>query len=286
MSALGIDIGGGSVKIVSRSGDGRERSATSARYQNATPEMIRAAIEAALSELDDAGGACESLGLCLPGLLDRAGERVEYAANLPGLVGATVVELLPTPLRAIPRRVIPDALATGVGVWLREPVCGRLLVLAMGTGVGGALLEDGRPVTLDGHGCGHIGQLDVSLGDDAPLGPDAGRGSLEAYVGLPALTARFGGQLASALASLPPQDQALRALARAVRVCHAIYTPDHVRLAGGVGAMLAPAMPTLRSLIERDLTLVARERWSLASIDDLHLAARGAAHLSAQPDGV
>lgn len=285
MSSLGIDIGGGSVKISSRSPGAEDRLAISDRYERATPETIRSSITAALEELGVPAEAHKTLGLCLPGVLDEAGERLAYAANLPGLIGAPITDLLPDPLRAISRRVAPDAMATGVGVWLSEPVSGRLLVLAMGTGVGASLLEHGRPVTLDGRGCGHIGQLDVSLDDTAPLGPDAGRGSLEAYVGLPALNARFGSDLRSSLGSLTQDDLALRALARAIRICHAVYTPDHVRLAGGVGAMLAPAIPALRELVNRDLTLVARERWSLACVDDLHLAARGAAHLAIQPSG-
>ncbi len=283
MTTLGIDVGGGSVKACLTRPDGSQRAAVSTPYESASPDTIRAAIEETTSSLDADPGSIDALGLCLPGVLDDARQRVQYAANLPGIVGASIESLLPGPLRALPRRVVPDALAAGMGAWLREPVSGRLLVLVMGTGVGAALLDSGRPVTLGGSGCGHVGQIDVSLGDDAPIGPDAGRGSLEAYVGLPALRSRFGATPADAIASLDASDPALRALARAIRVCHAMFTPEHVRLAGGVGAMLAPTLPALRRLIERDLTLVASERWSLGCIDDLTLAARGCGRLAGQP---
>jgi len=283
VTALGVDIGGGSVKVAIDQ-DGADRVATSDLYQNADPGAIQNAVSQAIERLGDFAHPPASLGLCLPGLLDDAGERIVYAANLPNLCGATIRSLLPDRLRAVTRDVLPDAVATGVGAWLREPVGGRLLVLAMGTGVGAALLSDGQPVTLDGRTAGHIGQIDVSLSGEheTPIGPDAGRGSLEAYVGLPALRARFGDDPAPEIARLGPDDPALLALARAIRICHAIYTPDHLRLAGGVGVMLAPIIDTLRSLVERDLTLVARERWSLACVDDLHLAARGCARLGGQ----
>ncbi len=282
MNLMGVDIGGGSIKACFTLPDGSQRVGISTPYTDASPESVRTAIEDACSSLDADLSSPSAMGLCLPGVLDDARERVQYAANLPGLIGASVGSLLPEPLRAVPRRVVPDALAAGVGAWLREPVSGRLLVLVMGTGVGAALLDSKRPVTLDGVGCGHIGQLDVSLTDDAPIGPDAGRGSLEAYVGLPALRARFGDDPAPLIAALDEPDQALRALARAIRICHAVFTPAHIRLAGGVGAMFAPALPRLRSLVERDLTLVASERWSLACVDDLTLAARGCAHMAGQ----
>ncbi len=282
MSALGIDIGGGSVKAALLQPDSSCQTGASDQYARANPSQVRAAIEDAAARAGALDEPPASLTLCLPGVLDRSGVTVEYAANLPGLIGAPVESLLPEPLRAVPRRVVSDALAAGVGAWTREPVSGRLLVLVMGTGVGAALLDSGRPLSPGNGAIGHVGQLDVSLDEHAPIGPDAGRGSLEAYVGLPALRARFGDSPAGALASLDERDPALRALARAIRICHAIATPAHIRLVGGVGAMLAPALPALRTLIERDLTLVARERWSLACVDDLHLGARGCAHLAAQ----
>jgi predicted NBD/HSP70 family sugar kinase len=264
VTALGVDIGGTSVKVAAHDAGGAWRTATSDRYASPSPDTVRSAIQQGVASLDLADHAPATVGLCLPGVLDDRGERVAYAANLPELGGLEV------------RRLLPDALGAG-------PV--RLLTLAMGAGVGACLLESGRPATLDGRGAGHVGQLDVSLSDHAPIGPDGGRGSLEAYVGAPALVARFGDKLSGALASLDGQDPVLRALARAIRICHAIYTPDHIRLCGGVGAMLAPSAPALRSLVEQDLTLVSRERWSLACVDDLHLGAKGAAHLGAQPAG-
>lgn len=285
MTALGVDIGGTSVKVAAHDAGGAWRTATSDRYASPSPDTVRSAIQQGVASLDLADHAPATVGLCLPGVLDDRGERIAYAANLPELGGLEVRRLLPDALGAGPVRVFADALCAGVGVWLGEPVSGRLLTLAMGAGVGACLLESGRPVTLDGRGAGHVGQLDVSLSDHAPIGPDGGRGSLEAYVGAPALVARFGDKLSGALASLDGQDPVLRALARAIRICHAIYTPDHIRLCGGVGAMLAPSAPALRSLVEQDLTLVSRERWSLACVDDLHLGAKGAAHLGAQPAG-
>ncbi|MBV9490447.1 MAG: MFS transporter, partial [Verrucomicrobia bacterium] len=59
--------------------------------------------------------------------------------------------------------------------------------LALGTGVGAAVLDDGVPLRVDGDSPGHLGQIDVSLDDRAPIGPDGGAGSLEGYLGVPAI---------------------------------------------------------------------------------------------------
>jgi hypothetical protein len=75
----------------------------------------------------------------------------------------------------------------------------------------------------------------------------------------------------------------MRALARAVRIGHAIYRPHHVCLAGGIGVALTPALPGLRARIDQHLTNIARHGWTLSCGDHAFHAALGAARLSAGP---
>jgi predicted NBD/HSP70 family sugar kinase len=74
----------------------------------------------------------------------------------------------------------------------------------------------------------------------------------------------------------------MRGLARIIRIAHAIYRPQHVTLAGGIGIRVAHLLPALRELVNQDLTRIAREDWTLeAGEHDFH-AATGAARLAAR----
>ena len=70
------------------------------------------------------------------------------------------------------------------------------------------------------------------------------------------------------------------ALARTIRICHAIYRPQHVCLAGGIGIRIGRLLPDLRTLVERDLTRLAREGWTLSVGDHDFHAAIGVAKLA------
>lgn len=279
VTQLGIDIGGGSTKIALRLPGESPRTITSQSYANPTLSELRDAITDVL--LSNPVSEPPLVGCCVPGKFGDA-NTLAYSANLPCLNGERIPEfvrtLLPTQPRAV--AVLPDALAAALGSHAHRPATGRLLCLSLGTGVGAALLVDGAPVTLAPGTVGHLGQMDVSLDAQAPIGPDAGRGSLEAYIGLPALRARFGeshDDLIAGIASMTEDEPALRALARAIRIAHAIYTPSDVRLLGGLGGMLASKVGLITDLVNRDLTRVADAAWSLTAMDDPFYAASGAA---------
>lgn len=279
--ALGIDIGGTRVKaamVESRTGN-PSWTWTSSAYSRPAAEDLEGIVRAAVLA---APAAPTSVGLCIPGVVDGATGIVTRCVNIPGLEGRNPVDLarrcLHDEATAISRW--SDAYAAGVDVRLTEGLQGRLLAISLGTGVGAAVIDEGcRQLVLHGHSSGHFGQMDVSLSDDAPLGPDGGRGSLEAYIGGPALMRRWGDPSTIA-ASLGPQTEPVRALARAIRIGHAIYKPDHVRLLGGVGLALARLGGGWREVVARDLTCVANPGWTLGHAKHEHHAAAGAARLS------
>src|SRR6185295_15399031 len=105
-------------------------------------------------------------------------------------------------------------------------------------GVGMAVLDDGVSLMVHGESPGHLGQVDVSIEGDPVIGPDGGAGSLEGYIGAPALVKKYGPDMPANLARLGKNDSALKALARVIRICHAIYAPHHVGLTGGIGIRL------------------------------------------------
>lgn len=292
MRALGIDIGGTSVKIAVLEGDcvvETARSAPHANWKGLTGEQLLDVIMGLVLPCIHKAGwrAAESVGVCAPGMLDSERGVITRSMNLPGIVDVPLREVARAACGNPHARVhlCTDAHATAVDVWRSEtpPAVGRMLVLAMGTGVGACVLDDGEPLRVSGASPGHFGQLDVSGpedGADVPIGPDGGRGSLEGYVGVAALMARHGCSADEVAKRFGDRPATFRALARAIRIAHAMYRPQHVRLAGGVGIRLTAHVPRVREFVERELTGVAREGWTLAcATSDFH-AALGAAWIS------
>lgn len=282
MLTLGIDIGGTSVKAAARESGRTLWQGQSAFYVRPTTELLTAAIREAVG---GRASRTEAVGLCVPGLLDETRSMVMLSVNVPGLMNVPVSEIvgraLGFELPADPV-VLNDAVATAHDIAVARCLRGRLLVLALGTGVGAAVVDDGRPLFVEGASPGHIGQLDVTVDDVPPIGPDGGSGGLEAYLGVPALVTRYG-SIEVALERLDADAPPLRALVRAVRICLAIYRPVHVVLAGGVGVRISRLLPTIRGLVETNLTNVAVPGWTLTTADDDFHAARGAAALARCP---
>jgi predicted NBD/HSP70 family sugar kinase len=295
---LGLDIGGTSVKgvlmrrgeVVRRSQSMRYQRPDSAQLQHALREAIVPLMVGVSGESESSGTASaliDRVGLCAPGLIDPATTQVQASMNLPSLVGSRLDDLVHGALgrRVSTLRIVSDALAaaTDFRAGASPIIEGRLLAISLGTGVGMAVLEpDGTQLCVNPGTSGHIGQIDVSLSDHAPIGPDGGRGSLEAYIGLPALRARHGERLGFVLAKARITDAPLRALVRAIRIMHAIYRAHCVALLGGVGLAIgdSPAAAELHGAISDGLTSLARPGWRLEFARDGHHAAAGAGRLA------
>jgi predicted NBD/HSP70 family sugar kinase len=277
---LGVDVGGTSVKLAMLEGVNVSWTGQSPFYVRPDTETLVDAIRRAAA---GRATAVDAIGLCVPGLQDEARSKVTLSVNVPGLVGVPFVELLRRALGPQPAsvKVVNDGVATAADIYQARKMNGRLVVLALGTGVGMAVLDDGVPLRVEGDSPGHIGQIDVSLPGHDVVGPDGGAGGLEGYVGAAALKRRLGDDLVAGWRTMGAEDPALLALARAIRICHAIYRPHHVVLAGGIGIRLGHLIPDLRLLISDRLTSLARPGWTLTAADHDFHAAIGAARASA-----
>ena len=269
---LGIDIGGTGAKLAALAGD-KVLWTLKRGYRKPTVDDLVRAIRGALA---GRGDAFDAVGLCVPGLLDERRERVALSVNVPALMDIRLDDLIAQALGRIPPEfcILNDSLASGYDVYATRKLSGRLLVLALGTGVGAAVLDNGVPLAVDNDSPGHIGQFDVSLEGERVIGPDGGAGSLEGYIGAAALRQRYGSDPASKLRA---HHAPIRALAKAIRICHAMYRPQHIVLAGGLGIRLAGILPGLRKHVETRLTSIARPDWTLNIGDSDFHAACGAA---------
>lgn len=278
MLAVGIDVGGATVKAATLRDGGVVATARSNTYARPSAEQCANAIREACERFPQ---PVDRIGLCIPGILDDQKRRLIYSANLPTLQNVELSELVRLALGSgAPEPVVSnDSIATAFDIYASRQIRGRLLVIALGTGVGGAVLDDGTPLSVDGDSPGHIGQFDVSIEGAPVVGPDGGRGSLEGYIGAAGLQQRYG---ADPAAKIKPEDAAFRALVRAIRICHAIYRPRHVCLAGGVGIRLGYLIDDLKKSVDCDLTRVARPDWALSTGDSDFHAAVGVARIAAR----
>ena len=280
-SSLGIDIGGTSVKLALLRDGHVEWTGQSAFYTRPTTrQLIEALGDAARGRV----GGVDVAGLCVPGRLDAVARTITLSVNVPGLMNVKLDDLVARAFGgAIGRlEIINDAVASAYDLYALRGMGGRLLSIALGTGVGMAVLDDGVPLFIEGASPGHIGQVDVSIAGDDVIGPDGGAGSLEGYLGVPALVKRYG-SMEKFFESAKVSDGSLKALVRAIRICHAIYRPQHVTLVGGVGTRLKHLVNDVKRAVGTNLTSVADNSWTLtAGEHDFHAAA-GTARLALVP---
>jgi glucokinase len=193
--AIGVDLGGTNVKLAAVTGAGevlRRAQVPTDDRTGAWGERIRDGILAAEAAL---GGPAERVGVSAPGLAARDGRRIAWMqGRLDAIQGLDWTEFLAL-RRAVP--VLNDAHAALLGeAWLGAAAgCPNVMLLTLGTGVGGAAIVDGR--LLRGHlgRAGHLGHL--CLDPDGPPDIVGTPGSLEAAIGSCSLAARSGGRFTS-----------------------------------------------------------------------------------------
>ena len=185
--AIGVDLGGTKILagVVARDGS------VVRRHERPTPqdsqEHVLAELEAAVAELLDESVA--AVGFGAPSPIDQARGVVVRCVNLP-LEDAPLRERMHERF-AVPVGLDNDANAAAIGEW--QAGAGRgvddLVMLTLGTGVGGGVVAGGKPFRgWNGTGVelGHV----VIVHDGRPCqGACTGRGHLEAYASGSAATA-------------------------------------------------------------------------------------------------
>ncbi len=183
--ALGIEIGGSTLRmgLVDRDGKVRHsmrKSSSHLRDQSHAIELLLADMEGFLIEADAELPECAGIGIAAAGLVDNENRRMVLASNLGWRdldIGGPVEELTQT-------RTIVDKdtnmaalgeLAAGSGNGLDS-----FIYAAIGTGVGGSVIHDGRLLRGIGNRAGEFGH--VFCGGDDLCGCGA-RGCLETLSG-------------------------------------------------------------------------------------------------------
>lgn len=252
--AIGIDIGGTLTKIVVLDADGRvehrDRIPTDDSAASRLPEDVGRAVSLIESRL----GRAAAIGIACPGLVRAEGDAVYWMkGRLDVLEGLDWTQALD---RREPVRVINDAQAALAGERALGAArgCRDVVMLTIGTGVGGAIMCDGRLLSGSIGRAGHLGHISVqALGDKDIVNTP---GSLEDAIGNCTIERRTRGRFTSTAdlvaAHLAGDPEATRTWHTSVRLLAAgvasivnAVDPARVILGGGIAthagdALLAP----------------------------------------------
>ncbi|MCA1188159.1 ROK family protein [Saccharopolyspora sp. 6T] len=187
---LGVDIGGTGIVagLVTADGAIRDRAAVPTPAADG-PVAVLGALAAAASRL---GGEFAAAGVGSAGVIDRGSGSVRSATDsISGWAGTELRAELAARL-GVPVVVDNDVHAHALGELWTGAAAGRRHVLfaAVGTGIGGSIVVDGRPHRGAHAVAGHLGHLPVPAAAGRPC-PCGGSGHVEGVGSGPALLAEY-----------------------------------------------------------------------------------------------
>jgi len=242
-AAVGIDLGGTNIKAAAFSPDG----SLMGRWTRPMPHTLSSGVPACaysvveiLSEVD---ADVSRIGLAAPGLVSpdersiaAIGGKIDGVENFDWTNFLGRRDLFP---------VLNDAHAALMGeAWCGAAAnCRNAILLTLGTGVGGAILIDGKLYKGALGRAGHFGH--VSLGDDEDRSIYGMPGALELAIGNATVARRCGGRFSSTRQLLDAHRQgdaiasrfwllSIGALARAIASFINILDPEVVIIGGGI----------------------------------------------------
>ncbi|MDX8530562.1 ROK family protein [Mesorhizobium sp. VK25A] len=249
---LAIDLGGTNLRAAIHAGD---VGALAPQVREPAPENLDAFV-ARVRALADAGGV-EALGLAVPGLVEGSISR--WIPNLPWLDGVDIAALFPDIGVAVGNDA-QIALLAEAAEGAAKGVSDAIL-LAIGTGIGSAVLANGRIVAGAHGGACSFGWASVDIKDH---GQDRS-GWLERVASgraLDALAAQIGladsRQLIAAAKAGQPAAQTLlevpaRQLGTALAGAVGLLDPGVILVSGGLADALDAIAPPLLAALRRQL---------------------------------
>lgn len=280
-SVIGLDLGGTSVKGIALTRDGSEVARDHQAFDLAQPMAFAKAVRQCLERLEALGSfRADAVGLSAPGLTAFDGRSIAFMpGRFPGLEGLDWANYLGR--SEVP--VLNDARAALLGEVWQGAARGatNVILLTLGTGVGGAAMVDGR--LLSGHTgkAGHLGHL--SLNPDGPQGITGIPGSLEDAIGNHNVSVRSGGRFTSTHDLLEAHAKgdpvageiwlrSVKSLAAAIASLTNVLDPEIVIVGGGIArggdALFVPLRQWVGrfewKVLEREVRIVPAQLGDLA----------------------
>ena len=193
---VGADLGGTSIKVGVVDALGGVLSCLSVpthveQGPAAGAKRIAAAVDEAVSRAGLTTQDIEAIGLGCPGGIDASAGALLFPVNLPGWGGFRLREVVAQRCQ-LPVKLFNDAAAAAYGeFWVgTAEAFASMVLLTLGTGVGGGAIIDGKLIDGD-HGAGtELGHIIIDYNDSARLCSCGQRGHLEAYASASAVVRR------------------------------------------------------------------------------------------------
>ncbi|MBE9112718.1 ROK family protein [Nodosilinea sp. LEGE 07298] len=263
---IGVDLGGTAIKLGRFTQSGQCLADLSVPTpQPSTPEAVMAVMAEAIAALDP---NCEAvaIGVGTPGPADAAGRLARVAINLAGWTDVPIADALEA-ATGRPVIVANDANCAGLGeAWLGA---GRsfkdVLTLTLGTGVGGAIILDGRLFVGRQGTAGELGL--ITLNPDGPPCNSGNQGSLEQHCSVQAIERETGLTPAALYDKAKAGDEAAiafwqiygRWLGAGIASLVYVLTPEAVIIGGGISAAAELFLPTTQAELARRVLPSSRE---------------------------
>lgn len=263
---LGVDLGGSAIKLGRFSPDGTcLEDSLADTPRPATPEAVLAAMLEAIARIDPEGGAI-AIGVGTPGPVSSDGQIAKVCINLTNWHNVPLGDWLEEKTNK-PVILANDANCAGMGeAWLgagRE--FSNFIMLTLGTGVGGAIILDGKLFLGPKGAAGELGLVTIDL-----YGPEChsgNRGSLEQHVSVQAIRRRTGTEpdrLAHAAEAGNPEALEFwetygHLLGAGLANSIYVLNPEAIVIGGGIAASAELFLPATRAEIERRVLLESRE---------------------------
>jgi glucokinase len=269
---IGVDIGGTKVAAAllrghlpdpgTRTRAGVETPALIDRFTVPTDvssaEACLDGIVKCVAGLEHGAGLVEGIGVGVASIVDFAGGRVVESVNLP---------LTDVPLRdrleqhfGVPVVIDNDATAAAIGEHTYGAGVGasEMLMLTLGTGVGGGIISGGRPFRGASGAAAELGHIIIDVNGPKCPANCPGSGCLEAYVAGPAM-----GAAAMTAARRTPDSALGRALAAGRPVDSRLLTrfaqegdPEAEAVLEGIGEYLGAGLVTLTNIFDPEVIVV------------------------------
>jgi glucokinase len=267
---IGIDLGGTAIKLGRFSQDGNcLQSLTIPTPNPATPAAVLDAMVDAIAQIDPHKNA-RAIGVGTPGPADAAGRIAIVGINLDGWQNIPLADWLEV-RTGLPTTIANDANCAGLGeAWLGAGRRFRnFILLTLGTGVGGAIILEGKLFVGHQGAAGELGL--VTLNPDGPPCNSGNQGSLEQYVSVVAIRRRTGmepeelGKLAKAGDAFALEFWRNYGRDLGIGLTSSIYilAPEAVVIGGGVSASAEFFFPSAIAEIERRVLPSSRARLQL-----------------------
>jgi glucokinase len=245
-AAIGIDLGGTRIKgvLITREGDIIDKLISQTNDRPATAKEDETEwMRSIAAMVTDLRGSAEniSVGISAPGLPDISNRFISFMpGRLQGLEKFRWTDFLGTSTW-----VINDGVSALLAEAKRGAAAGKknVVMITLGTGVGGAILIDGKPYQGSFQKAGHIGHMVID--DEGDTDVTGMPGSLEECIGNVTIEKRSDGRFKSTAEMLDAMrkgdkyafriwDKSVRQLAIGVASITNILSPEVVVIGGGI----------------------------------------------------